>query len=159
QGIARDVPSEAYRRFKADVRARHAAGRQQCLTDLARFDEKTRFLADWVAVHGTPDQRARHAAGVLPIAEVLDILAKGAFAPLNGRALYARDGVAQLQAYLRQFPGYDDLTVRPSDLAIFSHNAQHATATQWNAVQAFKAVAPDADVHLRSHKLVHKRLP
>src|SRR5918996_2333173 len=69
EGVARDVPPEAYRRFKGDVRSRRATRHQQRTSDQAVHDQKIAFVAEWVTSHGTPDQRARHAAGLLPPGE------------------------------------------------------------------------------------------
>jgi hypothetical protein len=157
--VAREVPPEAYRRFKADARTRRAKGKQQRTTDLTIHDQKIAFVADWVTKHGTPDQRARHAAGVLPLAEVVQALADEAFGPLNDRALYVRDGASRLQQYLRDLPAYADVVVTPADLAVVSGNAEAATTDQWNLVQDFRAIVPDGDVKLRAHTLTLKHRP
>jgi hypothetical protein len=159
EGVARDVPPEAYRRFKADVRARRAKRHQQRTADLTIHDQKIAFVADWVGTHGTPDQKTRQAAGVLPFAEVVQALADEAFAPLNGRPLYIRDGASRLQEYLRQLPTYADVVVTSADLAVFSGNAETATTDQWSLVQEFRAIVPDSDVKLRAHRLTLKHQP
>jgi hypothetical protein len=159
EGIARDVPGEAYRRFTADVRARRAGGRRQHTTNLAAYDEKTGFVAEWVATHGTQDQRVRHAAGVLPLEEVRRTLADEAFAPFNDRPVYVRDGAARLQTHLRQSPPYADAVVTFASLAVFSSDAGAVTTAQWNLLQDFRAVVADADVRLRAHKLALKQHP
>jgi hypothetical protein len=159
EGIARDVPAEAFRRFKADVRARRTGRRQQRATELAVVNEKTAFVAEWVARHGTPDQKTRHAAGVLPLEEVRQPLAEEAFAPLSDRPQYVRDGAASLQAHLRQLPTFTDVVVTSTNLAVRSSDAGMATAAQWNLLQQFRAVVPDGDLRLRAHKLAWKQHP
>ena len=95
----------------------------------------------------------RQAAGVLPLGEIVQAIADQAFAPLNDRPIYQRDGARQLQEHLRQFPSYSEATVDGEDLSVFSSNAQTATVDQWNAVQELRAALPDADVKLRAHRL------
>src|SRR5712691_3806641 len=50
---ARDVPLEAHRRFRADLRARREQNQQQRGALLALHEEKKRVIAEWIAVHGT----------------------------------------------------------------------------------------------------------
>src|SRR5207245_487864 len=64
---ARDVPLEAHRRFRADLRVRREQNQQQRGAQLALHEEKKRVIAEWIADHGTPEQQARQAAGVLPM--------------------------------------------------------------------------------------------
>ena len=82
-----------------------------------------------------------------------------AFAPLNGRPVYIRDGASRLQTYLRQLPTYADVVVTAADLTIFSGNAETATTDQWNLIQEFRAIVPDSDVKLRAHKLALRHQP
>jgi hypothetical protein len=159
QGPARDVPPEAYRRFKADVRARRAARRQQRFTQLTVHDDKAAFMAEWVAQHGTPEQQARQTAGVWPVEEAVQAITEEAFNELRDRPLYVRDGVARLQAHLRQFPAYADAVVTRADLRVTFSDAVAATAAQWELLQQFKAIVPDADVKLRAHKLALNQNP
>jgi hypothetical protein len=156
EGIARDVPGEAYRRFKADVRARRTGRQKLRTTQLAVIDEKSRCVAEWVARVGTPDQRSRHAAGLLPLEEVRQVLAEEAFAVLRDRPVYVREGAASLQAHLRQWPKWADVVVTSAKLAILSRDAMRTTVAQWNLMQEFRAVVPDADIRLRVHKLAWK---
>jgi hypothetical protein len=114
------------------------------------------FLVATVVTHGTPDQQVRHAAGVLSLAEVVDVLAQHAFAPLNTQPPYVRNGALSLQEHLRRFPTYADVIIGPEDLAVLSTNAQTATTDQWNLLQKVRAIVPDADVTLRAHRLTWK---
>lgn len=68
-GLARDVPQEAHRRFRADLRANAERRLQAHATQTAVWDAKKRVVDEWVAAHGTEEQRSRHAAGVLCIAK------------------------------------------------------------------------------------------
>jgi hypothetical protein len=99
-GPARDVPAEAHRRFRGDQRARRERNHQVRAAHLALHEEKKRALAAWIAAHGTPDQQARYAAGVLPIEEAIEAMADLAFAVLADRPRYILDGPVRLQANL-----------------------------------------------------------
>jgi hypothetical protein len=82
-GPVRDVPKEAYRRFRADLRVRKEQNLRVRAEQLALHEEKARAVAEWVARSGSEDQRGRHAAGLLPIEEVIDALTDEAFAPVS----------------------------------------------------------------------------
>ena len=100
-GPARDLPREAYRRFRADLRARKAQNLKLRAENLALHEEKTRVIAAWVAEHGSEDQRGRHAAGLLPVEEVIDALTDEAFSTVTDQPRYPLDGAARLQDHLR----------------------------------------------------------
>src|SRR5687767_9485533 len=68
-GAAREVPAEAHRRFRADLRVRREQGLQERASQLALHEEKKRIVAAFLQEHGTADQRTRHAAGVLSMGE------------------------------------------------------------------------------------------
>jgi hypothetical protein len=157
EGLARDVPPEAHRRFRADLRARREHNLQERAMQLALHDEKKRYLAAWVALHGTAEQQARHAAGVLPMDEAVESITDQVFAALSDRPRYARDGAERLQAHLRQFPLYAHAVVTAADLLITGTNAVKSTASQWRTLQKIQAAIPDATVVLRLHKLTWKR--
>src|SRR5438094_2077844 len=65
QGIAREVPPEAYRRFCVDQRARVERGQTIFQRESAIHDDKERLIMAWVESHATPDQRVRYGAGML----------------------------------------------------------------------------------------------
>lgn len=50
-GSARDVPREAYRRSRADLRTRKEQNLKRRAEHLALHEEKTRVIATWVAEH------------------------------------------------------------------------------------------------------------
>ena len=158
-GPARQVPAEAHRRFRADLRARAERKRQERVAQLAIWEEKQRVMTEWVAARGTPEQRARHAAGALPMAEVVDAMTDEAFQPLSGWPIYARDGADRLQAHIRTFPEYATATVTLADLAITVHDAKIMSQAQWALVQALQQALPGAIVTLRVHRLAWKRDP
>ena len=156
---ARDVPPEAYRRFRSDLRARQGRSQQGRAAQLAVHEEKKRFIAEWIAAHGTVEQQDRQAAGMLPMDEALEVLADRAFAALGDRPRYTRDGVARLQAHLRQDPRYTDVIVTAGTLSVISTNAVKATAAQWAVLKEIEAVVPHATATLRMHRLSWKQDP
>src|SRR5207253_4326437 len=68
---ARDVAAEAHRRFRADLRAQRERNLKTRAEQLVQHEEKKRFAAEWIATHGTPEQRTRVDAAVLPIEEAI----------------------------------------------------------------------------------------
>lgn len=156
EGIAREVPPEAHRRFRADLRARREQNLHQRAEQLALYEEKKRLIAEWIAVHGTPEQRGRQAAGVLPMAEAIEAMTDEAFVVIGDRPRYLRDGAERLQAHLRQSPQYANAIVTSADLVVTSKNAAQATAAQWALVQELQAALPEATIVLRVHRLTWK---
>jgi hypothetical protein len=154
---ARDVPPEAHRRFRADLRARRERNLEGRAAQLAHHEEKKRFAAEWIAAHGTSEQRTRQAAGVLPIEEVIETMADDAFARLNDRPRYAHDGVTRLQAHVQQAGANADAIVTREELTVKSANVEKMTAAQWALVQECQALVPQATVLLRTHQLTWKR--
>jgi hypothetical protein len=158
-GTARDVPSEAHRRFRADLRARREGNLQERAAQLALHEEKKRVIADWIAVHATAEQRARQAAGVLPMNEAIEAMIDEAFAPLSSHQPYVHDGVDRLQAYLSTLPEYAKAVITRNELLVTSANVDRMTASQFALVQQIKGLMPEATVALRTHKLAWKRNP
>jgi hypothetical protein len=157
EGVAREVPPEALRRYRADEQARRARNQQARAVHLALHEEKLRYIADWVAQHGTPELRARHAAGVLPMKDAIEALADQAFAAVGDLPAYKHDGVERLQAHLRQFAEYADVVVSSRDLVVTSATAINVTSEQWAIIRALQAAMPAATFALRSHRLSWKR--
>jgi hypothetical protein len=156
---ARDVPPEAHRRFRADLRAKQERNHERRAAQLALHEEKKRFLAEWIAAHGTAEQQERQAVGMLPIDEAIEAITDEVLAILHDRPRYAHDGVGRLQAHLQQHPGYVDAVVSPGTLSVISTNAVTATAAQWSLIKDIRALVPNATVTLRAHKLSWKRAP
>ena len=156
-GPAREVPPEAHRRFRADLRGRREHNLQERAAQLALHEEKKRVIAEWIAAHGTAEQQARHAAGMLPMAEAIEGIMDQAFAVLADRPRYEHDGVQRLQAHLRQHREYADAFVTGDELVVTSMNAPQMTAAQWATVQEVRQLLPDATVTLRVHTLAWKR--
>lgn len=158
-GPARDLPSEAYRRFRSDLRARKEHNLKRRAEQLALHEEKTRAITEWVAAHGSPDQQARLAAGLLPAGEIVEAMTEDAFAALPDQPRYRLDGAARLQDYLRTLTGRADIVVAPADLEVVGADASTASATQWAAVRTLQEAWPDAKVVLRQHRLSWQREP
>jgi len=159
QGFARELPPEAHRRFRADLRARRERNQETHKAQLELHQEKRRAIAAWISASGTPDQQARLAAGVLPLDEAIEAMTEQAFAAASQYARYARDGAARLQTYLRQHAGYGDATVTSGDLIVTTAPAATATQGQWNTLQELRGALPDATVFLRTHRLAWRRDP
>lgn len=158
-GPARELPLEAHRRFRADLRVRKERNLKLRAGQIALHEEKKRVIAEWAATSATEEQRARYAAGVLPVEEVIEALTEDAFSGLNGQPRYELDGAARLQAHLRASTGRADLVVGPTDLQIIGSVASSATSGQWAVVRQLRTALPDADVTLREHQLSWRRDP
>jgi hypothetical protein len=158
-GVARQVPPEAYRRFCQDDRERREKGLEKRSRQLALHDDRRRFVAEWVAQHGTSDQRERYAQGMLPLNEVLGCVADAAFAAARDRPRYVRDGVNQLQDHLRQFSPDAAVVLAKEDLVIESANADEASESQWAFVRELQRSLPNTTVALRLQRLSSRRDP
>ena len=156
---ASQVPAEAHRRFQADERDRRRRNLEVRAQQKALHEEKKRFVAEWIAEHGTSDQKARQAAGVLPFAEAIDAIADDVFAPAREFAIYDRGGATTLQAHLRRFPQYAGVIVVPSDVLTIDTESESATAAQWARALAVRSALPNAAVTQRLHRLSWKRDP
>jgi hypothetical protein len=157
---ARDVPAEAHRRFRADLRAKREQNLKMRAEQLAQHEDKAHFAAEWVAAHGTPEQKARQAAGVLPIEEAVEAITDYTFAPLAQHRRYVADGLARVQDAMNNRQIADGRpALSPDDVAITSGNAVTMTASQWAAVSAVRALLPQATVVLRAHRIASKKDP
>jgi hypothetical protein len=152
-GVAAQVPPEAHRRFREDLRARAERGRQLRAAQTVVHQQKQQWIAQWISEHGTEDQRARHAAGLLPIDEAIGAITDQAFDPLTAYPVLRRDGPQRLQAALRQLPRFSDVVITPADLSVERAQATSATAAQWALMQEIQRQLPDAVVTLRVHRL------
>jgi hypothetical protein len=159
EGIVREVPAEAYRRYTADERVRRQRNSLERKRRLAVRDEKTRIVAEWIAANGTPEQQERQTRGLLPFEEARETIADKMFEALRDWPRYARNGTAVMQAHLRRYPEYKDAVITERDLAVSDENAVQASATQWARAQEARAMLPDATVTLRSHRLTWRGHP
>ena len=162
QGFATDVPPEAHRRFRADQRAYREQVRQDQIAQAALHEEKKRFIAEWIHANGTDDEKARQAAGVLPMAEAVARITDQLLAPINNRPVYAHDGAQRLQSFIRQVTGSADIVVAPGDVVARSAHAVMASAEEWAAIREIQERLPEAHAVLRHHLLLsrcHKGVP
>ena len=158
-GPAKDVPAEAHRRFRADLRTRREQNQQARASQLALNEEKRRAAAQWIFEHGTPEQKARQEAGVLPLAEAIEAMTDQTFAALSDRPQYSHDGLARLQSVVREHPQHRNVAVTAQDLLVSGHDAPHMTAHQWAVIGEFTRLVPSATVTLRVHKLSWRAHP
>lgn len=156
-GLARDLPPEAHRRFRADLRARRERNAEVVAAQRTLHEQKMQAIAVWIEMHGTPDQQARQAAGVLPIDEAIEAMTDQAFVVTSGCERYAHDGTARLQTYLRAHPGYEGAVVTTVDLVVFTTQPPTATKAQWALLQQLRSSLPEANVFLRAHRLAWRR--
>jgi hypothetical protein len=156
---ARDVVREALRRFRADLKA-HAERRASAQAEYkGRHEARKLAVANWIAERGTADQKARHAAGLLPIREVVEAMTDQAFQALAAYPVYASDGLDHLQRHTRHWTGNPDLVIPPGEFLNFGGLAHAATPTQWARLQEFQAAVPDAEVRLHRRDYIWKRHP
>ena len=148
-GLARELPQEAFRRFRADLQGQRERNLRRRDEQHAQHAEKRRLIAEWAATRATDEQRT----GVLPAAEAVEALTDEAFSALAEQPRYPLDGPDRLQAHLRVATGRGDLTVGAEQVAVMGADAKVATAAQWAVAQQLKAMLPDATVTLRAHRL------
>jgi len=157
QGLAKDVPPEAHRRFRADQRAYQEKVRQDQLSQAALHEEKKQFIAEWISTNGTEEEKARHASGVLPMAEAIARISDQVFAPVDTRPVYVHDGAQRLQRSIRQCTGSADVVVTPADVVVRSAHAIMASAEEWAAIREIQERLPQAHTVLRHHLLLSRR--
>lgn len=157
QGLAKDVPPEAHRRFRADRRAYQEQVRQDQIAQAALHEEKKQFITEWISNNGTEEEKARHAAGVLPMAEAIARISDQVFAAVDTRPVYVHDGAQRLQRFIRQVTGSADVVVTPADVVARSAHAVMASAEEWAAIREIQERLPEAHTVLRHHLLLSKR--
>jgi hypothetical protein len=158
-GRSRNLPAEAWRRFRRDLALKKEHNREERARQQALRAEKLKAIDEWVKAYGSEDQRARHAAGLLPEAEVIEALTDEVFATVADRPRYSMDGVGRLEAHLRQVTGRTDIVVAPADLVVTGPDADSATPAQWAVIESLHRALPDAKVILRAHRLSWSKEP
>jgi hypothetical protein len=156
---ARDVPAEAHRRFRADLRGRREQNLKTRAEQLGLHEEKKCFAADWIATHGTAEQQDRQAAGVLSIEEVLEAITDHTFAAVAERPRYVPDATVRIEEVVRSRKAHQETIVLPTDISVRSADAETLSASQWALVNEFQAAMPDAKIVLRVHKISWKSDP
>jgi hypothetical protein len=157
--LAKTVALEATRRFRADQRAKREQNLQERATQLALHEEKKRFVAAWIAKHGTAEQRARQSAGVLPMEEAVAAISDQVFAAAGDHPVYTRNGAGRLQELLRRVPGHAEAIVATVDVIAETTIAKGATANEWSRVERLRSLWPDAKVTLMVQRLKWRKDP
>jgi hypothetical protein len=152
-GLAKDVPVEAHRRFRADERTTLERRRSARAAHLDLHEVKKQFIAEWIAEHGSDEQKQRQSIGMLPMAEAVEALTDHVFASLAGYGRYAYDGAERLLKALPTELQREITTINAGDLRVESEHAQMATAEQFALVRRIQADAPAASVILRRHRI------
>jgi hypothetical protein len=158
EGRAAELPAEAHRRFRADLRARRDRLQQEHAAQRLVHEEKRQYAAEWISQHGTAEQKERLRVGMLPLDEAIAAISDHVFAGCE-QTQYVRDGASRLQAHLRSHHEYRDVEIAPNELAVTTTVAMKASAAQWKLVQELQSAMPDATVTLRMHRLMWKRMP
>jgi len=157
--LAKTVALEATRRFRADQRAKREQNLQERAKQLALHEEKKRFVAEWIAKHGTAEQQARQAVAVLPMAEATLAIADQVFAPARDHPVYVRNAAGRLQELLRQKPEHADAVVTPADVIAETSIQRTASAREWATVERLRELFPSAKVELMAQRLRCRRAP
>jgi hypothetical protein len=121
---------------------REECRRQETAAQIASRAHQKQVIAQWIAQYGTPQQRARQAAGVLPMEEVIAAMTNQAFEAGNGFEGYPMGGAPRLQQRLRQIPQYTNVVINPTDLTILGTDAVKATEAQWDGCPGTPACIP-----------------
>jgi len=158
-GPAKEVPPEAHRRFRTDLRARRDENMRTRAAQLALHEEKLRVAGEWIANHGTPEQQARQAAGALPLAEAIEAMTDQAFSVLCDWPRYEHDGVSRMRDLLRTHPEHRNVVLHEPDLVFTSVDAHKMTAAQFAVVSELRRLLPHATVTLRLHRAAWRTRP
>ena len=158
-GPARDVPKEALRRFRADVKANRERRARERAEHVRLRDERWTTMTVWIDEHGTPDQKARLAAGLLPPSEIKEAMADEAFRALSHRPRYTHDGPERMRAHVEQWLGRKRSHVTDSDYVVFGHQLRTVTDRQWAALHEIREAVPDAHVALHLREFIWRRDP
>jgi hypothetical protein len=158
-GPARDVPKEALRRFRADVKANRERRARERAEHLRLRDERWTTMTAWIDQHGTPDQQARLAARLLPASEIKEAMADEAFRSLSHLSRYTHDGPERLRVHVEQWLGRKRQHVRESDYVVFGHQVRTITDRQWVLLHQVQRAVPDAHVSLHLREFIWRRDP
>jgi hypothetical protein len=153
------VPREALRRFRADVKTARERRARERAEHVRLRDERWKAMTAWVAEHGTSDQRARLAGGMLPPSEVKEAMTDEAFRALVDRPRYTHDGVEQMRAHVQQWTGRKRHHVTERDFVVFGHPVRTVANHQWTLLQGIRAAVPDAHAALHLREFIWRRDP
>jgi hypothetical protein len=122
-------------------------------------DERWTTMTAWIDEHGTPDQKTRLTARLLPQSEIKEAMADEAFHSLAHLYRYMHDGQERLQAHVEQWLGRRRQHVSESDYVVFGHEVRTITDRQWVLLHGIKAAVPDAHVSLHLREFIWRRDP
>lgn len=159
-GQLAEVPPEAHRRFRADLDGRRERAKQLQSEQRTLHEQKVAQVGEWIAEHGTEDQRARQLLGVLPFDEAIEAMASRLLAGLEQFPRYQRDGVSRLQAVLADHPAYATTSVSREQLVVTSADASRVSREQWEQMERMRALVPEGfTVTLRTHRISLRDAP
>lgn len=121
-----------------------AAVPAQATTRLADALTTAAVLGQFLAAHGTDNQRARHAAGVLPLDELLDALREHVFAPLADVPRYEKLRAGDLEC--------DECGEHADDPSFSTCEPKAVSPEAWDTCQTIRQHMPDAVVTFRRHE-------
>lgn len=129
------------------VKAEREALAQQCKqADAEKAMRRQDQIERWIAEKGTDNQRKRHDLKLLPESEVLDAMRDEAFAVLNDFPRYDKITRAEVKAHCQQEEyGYD------LDVDFEVDDAESATADEFDQMERFQQLVPNAVIILRRH--------
>ena len=113
----------------------------------------------WVDEHGTPDQKSRLNARLLPPSEIKEAMADQTFHALSHLPRYMHDGPERLRAHVEQWLGRKRQPVSDKDYVVFGHQVRTITDRQWAMLEEMRAAAPDTHVDLHLREFVWRRDP
>lgn len=159
-GQLAEVPPEAHRRFRADLDGRRERAKQLQSEQRTLHEQKVAQVGEWIAEHGTEDQRARQLLGVLPFDEAIEAMASRLLAGLEPFPRYQRDGASRLQAALAEHPAYSTTSVNRERLVVTSADALRVSKEQWEQMERMRALVPAGfTVTLRTHRISLRDAP
>ena len=157
QGLAKDVPAEAHRRFRADQQAYRERVRQDQIAQAALHEEKKQFITSG-SVPTEPRKRRR---GTRPescpwrrpsLASATRCSRRSALGPST--CTTARSGSRSSSGSV---PAQADVVVTPADVVARSAHAIMASAEEWAAIREIQERLPEAHAVLRHHLLLSRR--
>jgi hypothetical protein len=158
-GPARDVPKEALRRFRADVKANRERRVHERAEHVRLRDERWTTMTVWIDEHGTADQKTRLAARLLPPSEIKEAMAHEAFHALSHLPRYTHDGPERLQAHVERWLGRKRPHVSDRDYVVFGHQVRTIPNRQWVLLHEIQTAVPDAHVALHLREFIWRRDP
>jgi hypothetical protein len=140
QAIATQREQERQAHKAAQRGAETKAAAEKAAAEKALQEQQTLARAAWVAERGTDSQRARLAAGVLPIVEVMAAVRAETFAALD-------DGTPRYERLAREdMATPDEGDCEHGDPNYDADTATELTEAQFAALSAIKAAAPAGSI-------------